>query len=457
MKTWKICYANNNDALIPELWANESLAILEENMVAGNLIHRDFSAQVAEFGDIVHTRKPAEFVALRKTDDDDVTVQDASSTNVPVALNQHIHVSFKIKDGEASKAFKELIPIYLKPAMLAHARLLDQIICGQVYHFRNYYGGNLGTAVSENSLLDTRQAMNDNKASDDGRSILLTSPSETALLKISNFITADKVGDDGTAMREASLGRKHGFNLFRSLNTPYVPTGNTKVTGAINLAAGYVVGSTALTVDGFSAAITAGSFVTIAGDDTPHRVASTTGGATPTVITLASPGLRRAVADNAVVTVWTPGAVNFGAGYAAGYAKAIAVDGFTVAPKVGQLVAFGNSTATDVYTVVGSPTTTSIMLDRPLVAAIADDAAVSVGPAGNYNFALQRNALALVTRPLAIPMEGTGARSAIVAYNGFAMRCVITYDGHGQGHLVTLDSLAGIAVLELANGAIMYG
>jgi hypothetical protein len=97
------------------------------------------------------------------------------------------------------------------------------------------------------------------------------------------------------------------------------------------------------------------------------------------------------------------------------------------------------------------------MLDRPLVAAIADDAAVSVGPAGNYNFALQRNALALVTRPLAIPMEGTGARSAIVAYNGFAMRCVITYDGHGQGHLVTLDSLAGIAVLELANGAIMYG
>jgi hypothetical protein len=27
------CYANNNDALIPELWAQEGLAILEENMV----------------------------------------------------------------------------------------------------------------------------------------------------------------------------------------------------------------------------------------------------------------------------------------------------------------------------------------------------------------------------------------------------------------------------------------
>jgi hypothetical protein len=27
------CYANDNDALIPELWAQEGLAILEENMV----------------------------------------------------------------------------------------------------------------------------------------------------------------------------------------------------------------------------------------------------------------------------------------------------------------------------------------------------------------------------------------------------------------------------------------
>lgn len=33
MNLYPLCYANDNDALIPELWANESLAILEENMV----------------------------------------------------------------------------------------------------------------------------------------------------------------------------------------------------------------------------------------------------------------------------------------------------------------------------------------------------------------------------------------------------------------------------------------
>jgi hypothetical protein len=33
MNPFILCYANDNDALIPEIWANESLAILEENMV----------------------------------------------------------------------------------------------------------------------------------------------------------------------------------------------------------------------------------------------------------------------------------------------------------------------------------------------------------------------------------------------------------------------------------------
>lgn len=38
---------NEGDAFIPEIWARQGLAILKENMVAGNLVHRDFSNQIA--------------------------------------------------------------------------------------------------------------------------------------------------------------------------------------------------------------------------------------------------------------------------------------------------------------------------------------------------------------------------------------------------------------------------
>jgi hypothetical protein len=43
-----------NDAFIAETWALEGLAILEENMVAANLVHRDFENEIARFGDVVN-------------------------------------------------------------------------------------------------------------------------------------------------------------------------------------------------------------------------------------------------------------------------------------------------------------------------------------------------------------------------------------------------------------------
>ena len=73
------CYENNLDAYVPELWAQEGLAILEENMVMANLVHRDFENEIAKFGDVVNTRKPGEFKIRRKTDGTTLTQQDATA------------------------------------------------------------------------------------------------------------------------------------------------------------------------------------------------------------------------------------------------------------------------------------------------------------------------------------------------------------------------------------------
>lgn len=458
-KIFRSTYANDNEAFIPELWAQESLAILEENMVIGMLVHRDFSPLVANFGDTVHTRRPSEFTAVRKTDADNVTKQDASATNVPVKLNQWSHTSFVIKDGEASKSFKDLVQVYLAPAMLSQARFLDRILLGRYSSFllnSNVYGrlGQLSSSNAVDYILGTRNKMNINKAYMEGRNMILTPSAETALLNLGLFTSAEQVGDNGTALREASLGRKFGFNMFMSQNMASVAAGNTVVTGEINLAAGYPAGTTTVTVDGLSAAITNGTWFVIEGDDVPHQVVSTVGGATPTSITF-TPATLRAVVDNADLTIYTPGAVNFASGYAADYAKEITVNGFTVAPQIGQFVTFG--TQTTKYTVIGVNALVGITLDRPLEAAIAHTDKVNIGPKGEYNLAFHRDAIALVTRPLELPMSGAGARAAVVNNNGFSMRVVITYNGEAQGHLVTLDMLCGTAILDTNLGAVMLG
>lgn len=447
-------YANDVDAFIPELWANESLAILEENMVVSGLVHRDFENVIAQYGDVVNTRKPADFKAKRKDLSDNVTVQDAVATNVQVPLNQHVHTSFLIRDGEESKSFKSLIDEYMRPAMIAQARFIDQIVLGQHPQFWANFAGGLGLlseTTAKGFILDTREVLNKNKAPMSGRNLILTPDSETEVLKLDLFISAERVGDEGSALREASIGRKLGFDFFMAQNASSVAPGNSVATAAVNNGAGYPIGATAIVVDTVVGTFTAGEYVTIAGDDTPQRLAA----AAALLLTLVAPGLRRAVADNAVIVGYTFGEVNLAAGYAAGWSKEIVVDGFTVAPRVGQSVSFG--TNTNIYTIIDVTGLVGITLDRPLILAIVDNENVNLAPAGNYNFGFLRNALGLVVRPLAMPKAGTGALASVINHNNLSMRAVITYDGNKQGHLVTLDMLCGIAVLDVKLGAVMFG
>ena len=450
--------ANDNDALVPEWWAREGLMILEENMVIKHLVNTDFSKDIQEAGDVVNTRKPNTFTAVRKIDSDEVTVQDASSTNIPVYLDQHIHTSFRIKDGEESKSMKDLIAEYLEPAMLSIAQRIDLMLLGQFPRFLSNEVGSLGSLTSttaKSRILSAREKMNENNVSPSGRNFIWNTASESTVLDTDLFLSAERVGDDGTALREASLGRKLGFDHYMCQNMPNIATGSTAVTGAVNLTAGYAAGSKVIAVNGFSAIITAGSYITIAGDMVPQRVVSVVGASSPSSITITN-GLTSAVVNDAVVTVYTPGAVNLSAGYAVNYGGEIAVDAFTVAPKTGQIVSFGASTTTDVYTIMAA-TTTAIELDRPLVTAIANDDAVCIGPAGEYNFFFRRNALTLVNRPLALPSASTGVRGAVVDYNGIALRIVVTYDGEKQGQLVTCDTLCGVAQYESAEGGVLFG
>lgn len=440
------------DAWVPELWSNETLAILMENMVAGNLVHRDFENELANFGDVVNTRKPGEFDAERKDVNDDVLPQGATATNVPVPLNQHIYVAFLIRDGEETKSFKSLVDEYLRPAAMAMARRVDRIVLGQVYQFLENQAGTLGGLTNSNAaveLTQVRGVMNQNKAYVDGRNLILTSAAETLMLQNDLFISADKVGDTGTALREASLGRKFGFDIYMCQNASSVSGDASLGSGTIN-AGNFLKGSTSLTVTGFgSGEVVPGQWIKVAGN--VYHVTATDN-ATATLLTLEY-GLVVDAATNSAISVYDSATVVGAGTYAAGYDKHILVTISGKVPEVGQLVTF----ATDLerYTVVKTDGSTYIELDRPLDATITTGDSVNLGPSGDFNFAFHRNALALVIRPLALPRAGTGALSGVANFGGLSMRTTITYDGTKQGHLVTLDFLMGIAILDTDLGAVL--
>jgi len=464
------CYANDNDALIPELWAREGLAILEENMVMARLVHRDFSNEIANFGDVVNTRRPGTFLAKRKTDTDDVVSQDAVATNVQVPLDQHVYVTFTIKDGESSKSFQDLVEMYLQPGAQEMASAVDRILCGQAHQFLANRVGNLMEMTDSNAknyMLSARQKMNENKAYPQDRNLVLSPQSETDLLATELFISAEKRGDDGTALRDASLGRVLGFDTYMDQNVGGLTKASTDyVDGEMQEAE--PVNETTLNVSILAYVALAGEYVWIAGEGKPHVVSSETDDGTNTSAIVLVSGLEAATSANAVATVWKACQVDNAAGYAAGYSKGIRIEkqggsGVFVEPQVGQILAFGLGASRHVYTVIAVETDpvdandAIVWLDRPLTTAVIDNQDAFPGPSGSFNMAFHRNAIALVSRPLAMPNSAHGVSSAVGSYNDVTMRVSMQYNITSQGTIVTLDLLCGVALLDANLGCLMLG
>lgn len=451
------CFANDNDAFVPEKWAQEGLAILEENMVMAHLVHRDFEDEVQRFGDVVNTRRPNKFKIDRKVDGDTLTYQDAVSTNVPVTLDQWFTMPFTIFDGEDSMSFQDLVQIYLHPAMLAIASGVDRSVTGQVQRF---FGGvsarvgrleNLPAATSNETVLEARQVLNDNLAPTDAqRHLLLTSASETALLKNDIFVKANERGDGGTALEMARLGQIYGFNTWMGQNVPSLVSGTTiagTVTGA------EVAGETGALSCTLGATVV-GEFINVAGNDQPTYCTAITAATTDFTLNEA---LKYATGAGAVCTAYTSDTVDHpSAGtYAIGWTKAIQMDNIAYW-NIGQLCAFGTGAARRTYTVIEINGDT-VYLDRPLEVAVADADAAFPGPQGNMNLAFHREALALITRPLALPRAGTGVQAAVASYNGISMRITMQYNQSAGGTQVNCDMLAGLAVLDSNLACVMLG
>jgi hypothetical protein len=462
------CFDNDNSAFIPELWANEGLAILQENMVIANLVHRDFENEIRQFGDVVNTRRPGTFQIRRKQDGDVLSSQDASATNVQVPLDQWFYTNFTIKDGEASKSFQDLVDIYLRPGMMTIARSVDRAVLGRVHGFLAGPTGrvgrlaNLGAANSKDYVLEAREKLNVNKAPLEGRNLVLAPISETALLKNELFIAAQQRGDFGTALEGATLGRILGFDTYMDQNVNSATEANcdTVVGTVTNALASGVAGSQTVTL---AYGCNVGEFAVVSGNDQPTFVtAATTSGGPPATATTAvtlSENNKYATAAGASLTVYK--ACSASATFAAGWVSGITLTGWTNAPSIGQVVAFGTGSGRQMYTVIESYLSAAgvqtVILDRPLVNQVNASDLCFPGPAGAMNLAFHRNALALVTRPLAIPNNAMGVLAHVGVYNDIAMRVSMQYSIANGGTMVNLDILAGVAILDTNLGVVLQG
>lgn len=203
-----------NVFLKPEVIAREALMLLRNNAVMANLVHRDYSDEfVAGVGDTITIRKPASFEAKEFTGA--IQVQDANETGVPVKMDKHLDVSFAVTTKQLSMEIEDFSQQLLVPAMQAFADKVDQYLLGLKSDVTNKVPA---TDVVQNDVIDARAYLTKAAAPLTDRRFVYGTDTETKLLKTDLFTSAEKVGDEGTALREASLGRKYGMDFYVDQN-----------------------------------------------------------------------------------------------------------------------------------------------------------------------------------------------------------------------------------------------
>ncbi len=204
-----------NTLLKPKIIAKEALMVLRNNAVMAGLVHRDYASEfVAGVGDTITIRKPATFEAKEFTTS--ITVQDATEQSVDVKMDKHLDVSFAVTAKELTLDIADFSAQFLVPAMQAFRDKIDAYIIAEAAKSTKTVDHASG-AIAPADIIAARKLLNDNAVPLSDRRFVVGTQAEADLLGNELFVSAEKVGTT-EALREASLGRKFGFDIYVDQN-----------------------------------------------------------------------------------------------------------------------------------------------------------------------------------------------------------------------------------------------
>lgn len=206
-----------------------------------------------------------------------------------------------IRHVNNGSGFETIYGDQIRQAMRTLANEIEVDLATTAYLGASRAYGTAGTTPFGSSfaeIAEIRKILVDNGAPMNDISMVIDT---AAGAKLRNLAQLQKANENGSTelLRNGVLLDLQGIMLKESagIQTPAVGTGASYL---VNNAGGYGIGATAITVDGGTGTILAGDIITFAGDTNKYVVASALAS---NVVTLAANGLRKAVADNAAITV----------------------------------------------------------------------------------------------------------------------------------------------------------
>ena len=411
---------NQNTFLTPDVIAREALLILEDNIVAPQVMKTSATADFtgAKVGDTVRIRKPAFFGVdeySRGSNSGDIKIQNAVENSVDLKIEKQFDVSFEVSAKELAMSVDEFNERLLTPAMSAIAQKIDTYALSKMTTLGGFLGvGDSGAPAgltAPNLLTEIAaivEKMNIHRIPTTNRKMVVSPVMQSAFYNIPEFVRADIRASASSPVEEAALGRFMGMDTLMSQNLPIHTVGSAlqtaaaDITCAVDTLSSYKEGTTTIHIDGgpSTGLINVGDTISITYNDgvvrdhvvTAQADFSTTAGEVDVSI---SPGLYGI--DASAINGNTPDVLDDG--------KAVLVRG------------------------------------------------TAAGPVESFTVgaAFHPDAFQMVFVPQPNPM-GPGTNSSTVNYKGMSLRVLQSYDHIKKRDLISVDCLVGVAAVDARLG-----
>ena len=239
---------NNTRAatFIPEIWSDEVIAAYKTNLVMAPLVTK--MSFKGKKGDTLHIPKPSRGAAYAKTTETQVTLQQATESEVQVLINQHYEYSRLIEDITEVQALNSLRKFYTADAGYALAKRVDSDLLalgrgvrggnGTIAYNKAVIGSDGSTdytgsneaALTDAAIRKVIQTLDDADVPMDGRYLVIPPVARNTMMGLARFTEQAFTGEAGgsNTIRNGMIGDVYGVKVFVSTNCE-TATGDARI------------------------------------------------------------------------------------------------------------------------------------------------------------------------------------------------------------------------------------
>lgn len=406
-----------NTLINPSVIAREALFHLENNLVFGHKVHRQYKREFVKVGSSVTIRKPVKFTV---TDGATRSNQDVIEETTSITVDKRKHVSWKFSSQDLTLTIEEYSERYIKPAMIQLANKIDLDVATEgAQAFFNLVGTAGTTPANFAALSAIGQKMDEEPVPDDGMRCLVVNPAARWALAnglggtgSGGVFNAEIVGD---MVRKGRLGELAGFDIYGDQNIVNHTVGLHNGDPIVVNDAAFANDTNVIAFDAATTNVAGylkkGDVFTIAGVNSVNDVNRQDSGALQQFVVLA------------------------------------------------DVTTAGNAGSITCYPDINDGSTASTAAFQTVTALPADNAAITVvgasGASHPQNLAFHHNALALVTVPLELP--DSAVFKARATWGGYSVRVIKDYDVENDEEIIRLDVLYGTKAIYPELGVRLIG